>query len=1090
MRREAYRSTELQRDVEGWFTATFTDPNTKETFSSGLVGKQTTAEMRSSARLHQPLHQAETTVFDGKVYYKNKQLAENAAAARAIDCYIFREEGGDKSDLQLCMEDPYRSFEEGKSQAIDYDALLGEKRLLVPTFPFTSFANAKPHLFHVPKLFLQNAFVKAHGSRLTRQAYDVQELQRNDEESWFTATFTDPTTKETFSSGLVGKEADAEKRKDASLYPPLHQVEATVIDGKVFYRRAKLAENAAAARAIDCSIFREGGGEKSELQLCMEDPYQSGESQTIDYDALLAQRNEQSASQNHSVIMSDRAEVGSAMESTVHEVPALELSFVDNPPATASPLSTMGRIAEIWIDAASGSESTAARTFAEHKNADQSLKGILNWYDELDKEPRGELDASGLAQLCNKILAALGKAVITQDLEETAHHVDVEGDAKVILDHILSLSSTFDDTNDPSFFDADTFNAYIQCLNPLDPARSAKAATDLLNSMSNQEKFEDGVVLPLPNVGTYNSAMALWALVDGAEGQKGVNDVFSLLESASLGIDDDRRILPNKETFNLLLAVNSKVDGRFSFEQAKLWLGKMQGISESILGEAFVPDADVYTAALTTFSKSTETNPTTEQYGDTWLRHGHPYVSGFKTIDDCASEHAEATGVAEWLIYAEQSGVTPSIDMYEAVIRAWVKTGALREGLLTAETWATRAVQSGSPIRLQTFHPIIAAWAMCQLDRAPDRVAEWTKQLASHTALEPDLTTLSAQIIAWRNVQAGLMEKAEVNREQWSEDYEMQQDIERVFALAQNCTQYLKEVFADGSVEMKGQQDADALSSMFANAIETWGSASRFTLRHPSNSVLLNARHGVNEMLKIARLFDATIDDDDSEEKAQYLLRVMGDSVSEVLSQLHQIDSAIDDEESDHQRCYFLDRIGPVEAMTRNYEFYSQKHFSPSANFTSESKAVRHRMYGEALKGCAGVKSPSDFGHVARICRMIMDNLAWQNEHCPGGGKADADITDLYVGMARLMQTVVQVPEERMYALTKLHKSAMQFFEKKRKSEGSSYATVDRARLIGAMRMAMDDAALTEEFIQRFDGGPKTNARGNTALAVVDRLLS
>ena len=109
-----------------------------------------------------------------------------------------------------------------------------------------------------------------------------------------------------------------------------------------------------------------------------------------------------------------------------------------------------------------------------------------------------------------------------------------------------------------------------------------------------------------------------------------------------------------------------------------------------LLGEAFVPDADVYTAALTTFSKSTETNATTEQYGNTWLRHGHPYANGFKAIDDCASEHAEATDIAEWLIHAEQSGVTPSIDMYEAVIRAWVKTGALREGLLTAETWATR----------------------------------------------------------------------------------------------------------------------------------------------------------------------------------------------------------------------------------------------------------------------------------------------------------------------------------------------------------------------------------------------------------------
>ena len=219
------------------------------------------------------------------------------------------------------------------------------------------------------------------------------------------------------------------------------------------------------------------------------------------------------------------------------------------------------------------------------------------------------------------------------------------------------------------------------------------------------------------------------------------------------------------------------------------------------------------------------------------------------------------------------------------------------------------------------------------------------------------------------------------------------------------------------------------------------------------------------------------------------LTNLIGKSYAEIASQMHQIDSAVDSD--DATICYFLLKFAHVERMLRDYEFYSRKHFSQSSSFTSESKAVRHRLYKEILRGCSGVKSPRDYGHVIRVCKLIMDHLTWQDEQCwRGGGRVEEDITDIFVDIAHLTGTVVKSPHERMYVLTMIHNNASRFFERRKKFEASSYATVDRARLIGAMRMAMGESELTEPFLRNFDKRkPKKRARGNTAMSFVEEML-
>jgi len=317
-----------------------------------------------------------------------------------------------------------------------------------------------------------------------------------------------------------------------------------------------------------------------------------------------------------------------------------------------------------------------------------------------------------------------------------------------------------------------------------------------------------------------------------------------------------------------------------------------------------------------------------------------------------------------------------------------------------------------------------------------------------------------------------------------------------VFAAAQNCTQFLEAILQDWKVGGdESPQDAAALLLMFTHTIQAWGCASRFSLLHPTSSVSLDACHGVSELLKIARVFYSKIYCDESDEYSQHVLSLTGEIYAEIASQLHQIDSAVDSSSDEANTVsYFCDNIAHVERMLRDYEFYSRNH-SQNGAFTPANKAMRFRLYNNILRGCTAVKSSRDDGHVVRLCNLIMDHLSWQNENCheTSGGRVEEvdDITDVFVDIALLTNTVVKNPHERMYVLTAVHNNASPFFTRKGKFGISSYATVDKTRLIGAMRMAMGDSELTEPFLHNFvEQWPKKKPRGNTAMSFVREMMS
>ena len=574
-----YQVTYFDNEDGIWYTSTYFDPVTKERFASGIVQLQ-----------HQnnpSFRNVECKVFDGKVYYNNELLAEVAAAARALDCYLFRE--NKKNGRTFCQEDPYTTIEEGMAQSIDYDALVNQwnhqlaaikeeeasdlkvEKSHLSSSQETQLTNSHigrvlsslPSFYrHVPKSMLETGIYKLSKTHTTLSStYDIQTTSFEGRD-WFTATVQTPFSNERFVSG-IGRVISTKKKPSASLKVPLHEAETKVIDGKVYYRSPRLAEHAAAARAIDCYMFRDNSTSIHD-RLCVEQPYMNLS------DAERPPSNEANEFDN-------------------------ELEPANNKP-DLRPSTTMGRIAEIWTDT-SGLDAVVSRQPGPGIN----IESILNWYKQAYKEPQSHDEAMEMVQLLNKVLTALGEAQ-----RRESSYINVEKEARSIRDKIISLSITFDAD---IVVDASLFNSFINCLNRFDSMSSALFAKDLLMKMQRQELF-NGITLPLPTIETYNAVMGICAFVDKTH----VNDVYKLLSDNH---SNGYQLHPNKDTVKILLAANSTVNTRFCFDSALSCLSQTQQTF------GIISDADIYSAALGSLPRS--------------LEHNSPYESGFKTQDEVSN---------------------------------------------------------------------------------------------------------------------------------------------------------------------------------------------------------------------------------------------------------------------------------------------------------------------------------------------------------------------------------------------------------------------------------------------------------------------
>jgi len=606
-------------------------------------------------------------------------------------------------------------------------------------------------------------------------------------------------------------------------------------------------------------------------------------------------------------------------------------------------------------------------------------------------------------------------------------------------------------SEDEPIVNADTLNAYIQCLSQTRAQNSANIAEELLKHMT-----EGKDRLPPPNTGTYNAVMKLWSMVEGDTGKHGVNIIFSLLEEAA---GERGEIRPNRDTFQMLLSANARENNIFKYDLAIESLRKIKDLSEALCGELFIPEADDYSAALTkpTVHHFTKDD---ENYYPSWVWHGHQYDGGFKTMGD--EIKCEALEMEKWLEYAEKMGISPSEDMYLEVIKAWTNTGSLHglvgfDGAHGAEELAKKAVlfSDGKP-SLALFHPIIAAWSLCGEDLGPDRVKEWIDQISS-LGVKPDLDLRVAYFVATEKLQSKLISKI---IDEGGKVASTDEDTESLVKAAQNCSRYLEEIILD-----KNKQDIcdlDAFTSILCHTMRAWSRAS---------STAFDTTQGVEEMAAVLKHISLRKSDRDSSEVDEAIVNAAGKVFTEFISQLGKLDASRRDHFEDSKTSVFADRIPDVESSLRSFEFHSRR-LASIDKLLPESKTIRHNLYKETLRGCTGVKLSTDFGHVMRICALIMDCLSWHQNRNGGGDRKDVeDITHIYSDIAIVSGTCVENPYERMNVLTSIYDRASDFFPNKDfQGENTSYACVDRATLLGSMRRAMGDSEMADSFLSSFEG--------------------
>ena len=261
------------------FTCIFTCPTTFEHFASGNMKKDAFNQMNKTA-----------TKVDEVYWYATKQLALNAAAAKALDCFSLRRcFGSDKSPWQRCIDSPY---------------MLATDALPLPDLPSgVVLPTCLPHeaLTDPPKYALAEHYIsylqKLKSAGFTLECLANEMAPGNDcYSSWsnmestplYSAIFTCHLSAERFKSGkLIGKEGTYIEEfmsfdKQARMLVPektMCQSEDIIVKiNVIWYRTKKEAVDAAAGRAVDCLRHRlaqhkPAADAQNPQRYCIESPY-------------------------------------------------------------------------------------------------------------------------------------------------------------------------------------------------------------------------------------------------------------------------------------------------------------------------------------------------------------------------------------------------------------------------------------------------------------------------------------------------------------------------------------------------------------------------------------------------------------------------------------------------------------------------------------------------------------------------------------------------------------------------------------------------------------------------------------------------
>lgn len=465
------------------------------------------------------------------------------------------------------------------------------------------------------------------------------------------------------------------------------------------------------------------------------------------------------------------------------------------------------------------------------------------------------------------ILRSLADA--NQGLPVTSMVYKVEDAAERVLS-VLQSSAGADG------LDAEVYTLYLKCLEDPSPLVVARRGEELVSKMRAGESM-NGSVLPKPTIHTINALIQLHAQVGGTSGR------YDRLE-------DDFR--PNKESF---LAILSSLIYRpqraqeyrgFDVDFCRKCIKRMTELANETGDDTLRPDTQVYNAPL-------------RWYGGSQFRRSRPYArvlradsferrfsNGLLEKEDIYMR--EAIEMEAWLDEMRDSSdrrIKPDIETYEAIIQGWIRT-ATRRGLDRAHAIAQGLLDrpgATPPPRLQTFRPLVIAWALSSEPDAPLKVQELLDSIcaAGENApdLLPDVRMYQYLITSHVRTQSTLLEKAASSVLDSS-------DYETIVSAANAVNRILNELRVKA---LASDFDGFLEITPFEQAACAWRNAALASIAAKSESENLDSvgdpsafEGSIRSMIGVRQLFDETLQTMKSNEVQGHL--VVGSQATQKLS--------------------------------------------------------------------------------------------------------------------------------------------------------------------------------------------------------------
>jgi len=776
------------------------------------------------------------------LFYTRKHIAIQAAAARALD--IYRYEETQIKEPRTCAEDPAVNSSMTRHKKSNEVNISTKKRATeVATDMKTEEASnqtaskeGEEPLFRGSPSWELDFFYRSHLNHTPKDpvnSFMECEMATHAGNSVWTARFTCPVSGRIFQTGTLRPEYSQGVKKHPGNSFEIRSPGKSSLK-RIFYQRKSTATHAAAARALDLLRFERDG--TLEPRLCDEDPLEYG----MDSDSDGEEEGDDDESQDEKdtdlvpydeplPISSPKLKVELIKSSPSPEVKEEVLSPASDSVDGADDREDETLNVEIWDDEDDDDSSWDSDQFVVEQspslnnqspalNVLSSLTKSSNSGSVLNLEVLGssivESEDSRYSRLWNEAYLWVESQGRRPKASASLHGIDLPprqrcsntlAIAKSLLASLGELNyssfSPLHSSQGPAFAilnflwdtkhakpDTEVYNLYMRCLEATDPVTRAIRAESIVERMKSRGSLQ-GHLPPKPDAESFNTLLGIWAQVGGENGR------YSKMEPS---------FEPTKDSFLAVLSSSSYGgdDVVFDLEFAKQCVNKMKQEEEQ--GSKYEVDIRVMNAPLRWSGGLLwkKTRPHTRRIK--WDNLLAAYSNGFRQYSESDPLVQNAQNIEQWVNGMGEYEVAPDLESFEAMIQAWARTGT-REGLEKAESLIEEIADSPNlSFRIQTFHPILAAWLYVQHSDSPSKILKWIDYIKSR-----DDEALK------RSFSGGLPDRRFVCLELASRILQLGQDansksvndfsMEDVHALPRQCSELLERMVED----IKDSSDQD-----------------------------------------------------------------------------------------------------------------------------------------------------------------------------------------------------------------------------------------------------------------------------------------